>query len=137
MNVPVKNWNDAPAMTLEMITVAHDTQSELFNEFETFPLQVEAMTDMDARDDVNAVQNRFLRYVKERTCLQIPHTNRTELPARCGGQYKSITKDGGIVYFQQSLFGKIASTFLESIVPTASARMEPMDKKELKEHGIT
>lgn len=137
VNVPVKNWNDAPAMTLEMITVAHDTQSELFNEFETFPLQVEAMTDMDARDDVNAVQNRFLRYVKERTCLQIPHTNRTELPARCGGQYKSITKDGGIVYFQQSLFGKIASTFLESIVPTASARMEPMDKKELKEHGIT
>lgn len=137
VNVPVDNWNDAPAMTLQLITVAYDNQSELFNEFETFPLQVQAMTDMDARDDVNTVQKRFLQYVKERTCLYIPHANRTELPARCGWQYKSITKDGGIVYTQPSLFGKMASAFLESIIPTASARMEPMSKKELEEHGMT
>ena len=124
-------------MTLEMITIAHDTESELFNEFETFPLQVKAMTDMDTRDDVNVVQARFLQYVKDRTCLKIPHTNTMELPARCGGQYKSITKDGGVVYNESSVIEKIAKSLVESIVPSVSARMEPMSKKELEEHGMT
>lgn len=138
VNIPVDNWNDAPAMTLQLITVAYDNQSELFNEFETFPLQVQAMTDMDARDDVNTVQKRFLQYVKERTCLQIPHTNRAELPARCGGQYKSITKDGWIVYNNDSLLSwKIVQSIIDSIIPRASARMEPITKKELEEHGMT
>lgn len=124
-------------MTLEMITIAHDNESALFNEFETFPLQVKAMTDMDARDNVNTVQARFLKYVKESTCLKIPHTNTTELPARCGGQYKSITKDGGVVYYESSAIEKIAQSIVDAIIPIASARMEPMTKKELEEHGMT
>lgn len=137
VNVPVKNWRDESLMTLEMITIAHDNESALFNEFETFPLQVKAMTDMDARDNVNTVQARFLKYVKESTCLKIPHTNTTELPARCGGQYKSITKDGGVVYYESSAIEKIAQSIVDAIIPIASARMEPMTKKELEEHGMT
>lgn len=136
VNVPVKNYDDEHQMTLEMITIAHDTQSALFNEFETFPLQVKAMTDMDARDDINTVQLRFLKYVKEQTCLKIPHTGYSDLPGFCGGDYKSLTKDK-VAALVPTHNSSLLSYIGELIIPTALARMEPLTSEQLEEHGFT
>lgn len=136
VNVPVKNFNDELQMTLEMITIAHDTQSELFNEFETFPLQVKAMTDMDARADVNEVQLQFLKNVQEKTCLKIPHWNIDDLPSFCNGEYRSLTKNP-IVQYRNNLILNSVLSFLENIIPSASARMETFSPEQLQEHWIS
>lgn len=137
VNVPVKNYDDKPQMRLEMITVAHDTKSELFNEYETFPLQVQAMTDMDARDDVNMVQTRFLKYVKERTCLKIPHSSTMDLPSICNGTYKSLSKNNIIARTTESYISKISKYIWDLIIPSVSAKMDPLTAEEIREHGVT
>lgn len=90
--MPVLDLDRKPLMTIRITTVAWDNQSALFNEFETFPLQVRAMTDTDKRNDVNEVQQQFLQNVTNETCLQIPHASTRTLPRSCGGKYKSLTK---------------------------------------------
>ncbi len=78
-------------MTISITTVAYDNKSDIFNEFETFPLQVRAMTDADVRDDVNVVQQQFLKNVTKETCLKIVHADKKSLPSKCGGDYRSLT----------------------------------------------
>ena len=99
VRVPVKNWpkpgypNGRDLMNIELITVAFNNESELFNEYETFPLQVRAMTDMDINPrNVATVQERFLKKVKEETCLRYTHAGTWDLPGICDGTYKSLSK---------------------------------------------
>lgn len=51
-----------PLFRIELMTVAYDNQSSIFNEYETFPIQVRAMTNPDSSSQgINAVQLAFLR----------------------------------------------------------------------------
>lgn len=122
-NVPINNWNDKAQMTLELVTVAYDNQSVFFNEFETFPLQYKAMTDLDNQLDhvgaINKVQERFLELVQSETCLGVPHTPQT-LPAKCGGAFKSLTKSSSASLPQTNILG----TLMDILIPSVSARME-------------
>lgn len=97
VNVPIKNWNDTHQMTLELITVAYNNRSAVFNEFETFPLQYHAMTDIDWQSDettddaINIVQERFLALAREKTCLKIIHSSDpSQLPPHCGGNFRTL-----------------------------------------------
>ncbi len=112
-NVPINNWNNIHHMTLELITVAYDNKSDYFNEYETFPLQVKAMTDADNRNDVNQVQEKFLELVKKETCLRLPHSRKDDLPEKCNGEYQSLTKN--------IITAKNSKNFFEKIIPTVLA----------------
>jgi len=108
-------------MTLEVTTIAWDNESKYFNEFETFPLQVKAMTDMDAFDGAYDVQLRFAQYVDENTCLKIPHKNKDSLPQKCGGEYRSLTK---LNREQASIAHPPARGIMDWIIPQANARLD-------------
>lgn len=93
VNVPIKNYSNEHHMTLELLTVIYDNKNKYFNEFETFPLQVKAMTDEDRKEDVNAVQKRFLDYVNDNTCLMLVHPTTNTLPQKCEWEHKSLTSE--------------------------------------------
>lgn len=133
VNVPVQNWNNEHQFTMELITVAWDNGSPLFNEFETFPLQVRAMTDADNRTDVNAVQRKFLENVHEETCLQIPHGDINSLPTMCNKTFKSLTiQDPYLGSLQSAPTNNILSKISDFFFPQTFAALDITDPEYLK-----
>lgn len=114
-NVPMRNYNDEHHMSLEIVTVAYDNKSSYMNEFETFPLQVKAMTNEDVKGDVNKVQERFLELVQSETCLRIAHANESTLSPKCDGQFKSLTAEGKTT-------ASLNKNFFDFLIPTANAQ---------------
>lgn len=115
VQVAANNYNNEPLFTIHLITVAYNNGSNYFNEYETFPLQVKAMTDPDEYKTVDSVQKRFLDYVYNETCLQLPHPNRNSLPPQCQGEYRSLAK--------KEWNAHTFTAWLGNLVPNAYARL--------------
>lgn len=113
VQVAAQNYNNEKLFTINLITVAYDNDSSYFNEYETFPLQVRAMTDPDEYKSVDSVQKRFLSLVYWNTCLELVHP--TSLPSMCEWKYKSLSFERNTDRPQFSL-----SRFL---IPEAHARL--------------
>lgn len=108
-----------PLMSIDVLTVAYDNKSSYFNEYETFPLQVQSMTNADRYSTVNDLQKDFLGKVYNETCLMSVHPDKASLPAKCHGNYQSLSlATEGIVHSSIAYI----SDFL---VPSAHARLEP------------
>ncbi|PID83953.1 hypothetical protein CSB09_03495 [Candidatus Gracilibacteria bacterium] len=118
--VPGLDQNNEPLFYMNIVTVAYDNGSEVFNEYQTFPLQVKAMTDLNdtAGNNYNVadLQQKFLELVDQNTCLQIPHGTEDKLPAGCNGSF-SANGPSASAYIPKS------KNFFSWLIPSANAAL--------------
>ncbi len=100
-----------PLFRINLVTVAYDNKSTYFNEYETFPMQVTAMTNPDSYKTVSTVQSDFYNRIYNQTCLELIHPTISTLPSVCSNQYKSL-----------SLYQKEDKEYF-SLVPSAFAQL--------------
>lgn len=76
---------------MEIIAIAWDNQSSYFNEYNIFPLQVQAMNDpsITSTSTLRDLRSIFLDLVDTKTCGSLVHTSVGTLPAGCNGQFSS------------------------------------------------
>ena len=115
--------NDDELFKIKLTTVAYDNESSYFNEFETFPIQVDVMTNSSNQSNGMAwIRDEFLNQVERKTCLELIHPNRTKLPIICGSKYKSLTLNNS-----NSLFW-----FLKNLIPYANAKIKAVKNYKQK-----
>lgn len=114
VNISANDYADKPLFLIELTTVAYNNKSSYFNEFETFPLQVQAMTNPDNRSEWLAnVMEEFYNKVTSTTCLGL--VNKGSLPSKCNWTEKSL-----------SFIDKIYSF----IFPSVDAKISPVENYE-------
>ncbi len=117
------DYDDNPLFTLDIVTIIYNNKSSYFNEFEIFPQQIQAMTNSDSTYGTGwarlfKVQEDFLNRVYNNTCLELIHPTTADLPASCGGTFKSLS-------YKQTK--SIIASILDSIIPKALAKIEPVE----------
>ncbi len=89
-NICVLDYAKKDFVKMELISIAYDNQSDYFNEYLVFPLQVKAMRDVDLRNDwLVEIRDKFLENLIDKTCLSFIHPELSDLPALCNWQYSS------------------------------------------------
>lgn len=112
VSITAQDYADEPFFNIELITVAYNNKSSYFNEFETFPLQVEAMKNTSAQSGgLGETMIDFLEKVKNETCLQLPRNFWESLPSKCNGTYKSLSS-------------LPTTNWLSFLLPSAHAKIE-------------
>ncbi|MCH2188330.1 hypothetical protein MK079_00685 [Candidatus Gracilibacteria bacterium] len=106
------DYSDQPFFEIDLVTVAYNNESDYFNEFETFPLQVQAMKNTSAQSSgLFEVMDNFLQSVRSETCLELVHKSPSSLPSRCNGRFQSLSADN-------------SSSFLDFFLPQAHAKLD-------------
>ena len=119
VSITAEDYADEPFFNIQLITVAYNNESSYFNEFETFPLQVQAMKNTDAYSGgLGQVMINFLQSVKQNTCLELVHPepqfwwfSRSSLPQKCSGRYQSLSYAPKLPWFN-------------FLIPSAHAKIE-------------
>lgn len=120
--------------TIDIVNVIYDNQSTWFNEYETYPLQVDAMTNADAFSTAWSIQQDFISRVMNETCLESVHSVLASLPAFCANTYSSkssvlrTNRAFARIFSDQSLL----SLFMSFLVPEAHARLDEAELKEVQ-----
>lgn len=125
---------------VEILNVIYDNGSSYFNEYETYPLQVDAMTNADASTTAWSLQQDFAARVINSTCLSFAHPTNASLPAFCTWNYQSLSSgvrtarwfalNTAIPDFSGSedFFTRIFSL----VIPQVSAALEPDELKDVQ-----
>ncbi|MBS9784343.1 hypothetical protein KGV55_03260 [Candidatus Gracilibacteria bacterium] len=120
--VPALDVENKHIFSMEITTVAFDNGSRRMNEYLTFPFQVKAMLNMDSsatnKYSVTDLEERFLQYVKEETCLSVPVGKRKYLDKeKCKGRFRAYPiEEKSIVQKEFSL-----KDFFANFMPVVSA----------------
>jgi len=78
-------WNDFVRM--DILAFAYNNKSDFFNEYVTFPLQVESMTTDMSWQSLEQVYELFLDKLRTRTCLSITRALQESPHPSCRGKY--------------------------------------------------
>jgi hypothetical protein len=120
--------------TIDIVNVIYDNQSTWFNEYETYPLQVDAMTNADAFSTAWSIQQDYMSRVMNETCLESVHDVLATLPAFCANTYSSkssvlrTNRSFARIFSDQSLL----SLFVSFFIPEAHARLDEAELKEVQ-----
>ncbi len=99
VSIAANDYADKRLFDIDLITIAYNNKSKYFNEFETFPKQVSAMTNTDAQKEWMVwVMVDFFNKVKNETCLELIHKP-WDYPSKCNNQAKSLSFFDKIVDF--------------------------------------
>lgn len=130
--VPWIGHDQNPLFYMNIITVAYDNGSKFFNEYQTFPLQVKAMTNIDSTAkntySVAELQTDFLDLVMKNTCLKIPHGEKSSLPNGCDDTFRAeppSPKSANLQNRNRSLFSWI--------IPNTHAALDPSETENDEE----
>lgn len=124
---------------VDIVSVIYDNGSTYFNEYETYPLQVDAMTNADTFTTAWSLQQDFAARVMNQTCLSFVHPNTGSLSPVCLDDYRSLSSQTRwdrsfafqkipLIASQESFFRTIFSL----LIPQASAALESDELKEVQ-----
>lgn len=89
-NVCVLDYAQKDFVKMELVSVAYNNNSNYFNEYIVFPLQVQAMKNTDLVNNwLVEIRNKFLDYLDTRTCLRLIHWSSWNLPSWCNWSFSS------------------------------------------------
>ena len=125
--------------TIEILHIIFDNQSSYFNEYETYPLQVDAMTNADTYSTAWSIQQDFIGRVMNETCLSSVHSNTGSLPAMCSWTYQSLSwntrTSRSLAYTPNKKQLPFLSQIYSFLIPSTFARLSNEDA-ELVKKGI-
>ncbi len=124
---------------IEIVNVIYDNNSSYFNEYETYPLQVETMTNADTLTTAWSLQQVFASKVMNETCLSFVHSSTGSLSPMCLGEYKSLSSqtrlDWSFAFQKIPLLASQESffkTIFSLLIPQVSAALELDELKEVQ-----
>lgn len=122
VSITAEDYADEDLFKINLITVAYNNKSSYFNEFETFPLQVESMTNPDNQQEwMWWVMQTFFDKVESETCLWLVHKYYFSLPEKCRWDVKSL-----------SFLNNFLNNIKEYLVPSSFARISAVEDYETK-----
>lgn len=136
-NVCVLGYDMQDFLSMHILAIAYDNDSDYLNEYIAFPLQVKAMKDLGTNPDwwLVAIRNKYLDFLDKNTCFSLIHNDDNPLPSFCWDNYSSDVNLSWLYSYKKSNLNLvfILNDVKDFLFPTSFAARELKNMDDLVE----